>query len=118
MAKTVITRGNTVYFSFTFYDENDDEALVDSATLTLTYPGRDHVVTETVNLVDGPGETWTYAWDCTKSRTGWVEYHAHALDQSYQLAEDGRFRLRANRANYDHDELPERTTSTDYSDEP
>lgn len=112
---SVIVRGSTVYFSFEFIDENDDVAVCDSATLQLTWPGRDGYETETLTLTESDG-AWLVEWDSAKSRPGWVQYHAHALAGAgtAQFARDGRFRLRGNRAGLDHDALPGGGEISDY----
>lgn len=111
---SVIVRGSRVYFSFTFYDEDGEEADCTSATLQLTYPAACGFETETLTLTES-GSNWLVEWDSSKSKGGWVHYHAHALaGSSAEFAKDGRFRLKANRANYDHDALPNTGTPSDY----
>lgn len=103
----IVTRGNTVYFSFTFYDEDDGAADVDSATVQLEFAGRSGRTTKAITLTK-TGSAWTGNWDSTYARAGWVNYHAHALSGSgtAQYAQDGRFKLTANRASFQHDVLP------------
>lgn len=105
-----VTRGNTVTFAFTFYDEDGNLASVSSATLQLTYPGKLYEVTEALTLTEGDDDAWEATWDSSKSQPGWVKYHAHGIAGSYQYAEDGRFPLRGNAANIDHDALPDSGT--------
>jgi hypothetical protein len=105
MAKRIVTRGNTAFFTFTFYDENDDVAIVVSAEVQLTYPGDVDFVTETIAL-QASGTDWIGEWDTTKSRPGWVEAHPHAYASGVAYAQDLRFRVSGNRANLDHDALP------------
>lgn len=113
MTKRIVTRGNTTFFTFTFYDENGDVAIVASAQLQLTYPGGDNFATEELDLTSS-GTDWTGQWASAKSRPGWVEYHAHAYDAGgIEYSQDGRFRLSGNRANLDHDPLPASGTGTD-----
>lgn len=113
---TVKTRGNTISLSFSFTDADGNAADVASAECELEYPGRDCRETETLTLTDNEDGTWVATWDSSKSRKGWVDYHAHAIaDDGTDLADDGRFKLAANRANYQHDELPKRTTN-DYDE--
>lgn len=110
MAKRIVWRGNTVTLSFTFYDENDDIAICTSATVTLVYTGgTGDFETETLDLVNADN-VWSVSWDSTAAKAGWAEYHAHAVASGISYAEDSRFRVRANRASYDHDTLP--TTGT------
>jgi hypothetical protein len=118
MAK-IVTRGSKVYFSFTFYDENGDEAVVTSADLQLTYAGDSAYETETIALIVSDGE-WHGEWDSTAARPGWVEYHAHAVagGGSAHFATDGRFKLTGNRAGMDHDRLPNGRASSDYGFRP
>lgn len=103
----VVVRGNTVYFSFTFYDADDEAADVDSATVQLEFAGRSGRTTKLITLTE-VGSVWTGEWDSTSAREGWVNYHAHCLSGSgvAQFAKDSRFKLTANRANYQHDILP------------
>lgn len=103
----VVVRGNTVYFSFTFYDADDGAADVDSATVQLEFAGRSGRTTKLITLTE-TGSAWTGEWDSTYAREGWVHYHAHCLSGSgaAQFAQDGRFKLTANRASYQHDVLP------------
>lgn len=114
MAK-IVTRGSTVYFRFTFYDENGDVAVVQSADLQLTYPGDIAYETETIALQVSDG-VWTGQWRSTATRPAWVEYHVHAEAGSgtVHYTEDGRFKVRGNRAGMDHDALPRGTASSDY----
>jgi len=111
----MITRGNTVYFDFVFYDEEDAIVTdVTTAAVQLTYPGFRSWETETVSLTESSPDVWSGQWDSTKARAGWVEYHAHAHNGVGNFADDGRFRLPANRANLDHDRLPSGGTQSDY----
>lgn len=102
-------RGNTVFFTFTFLDQNGNVATCQSAALQLTYPGRSDYVTELITL-QASGSTWTGQWTSANARSGWVQYHAHALSSGTQFAEDGRFKLNGNRAGLDHDALPTSAT--------
>ncbi len=111
MAKRVVTRGNTTFFTFPFYDEDDVLAILSSATVTLTYPGAIDFETETITLTNSDN-TWVGEWDSSKSRPGWVEYHAHGLASGVSYDQDGRFRLTGNRANLDHDALPNSGTAS------
>jgi hypothetical protein len=112
MAKRIITRGNTAFFTFTFYDEDDEVAIVTSAELELTYPGADDFVTETLSLTNA-GTEWKAEWDTSKARPGWVDYHAHGYAAGgVNYGEDGRFKTRGNRANLDHDALPTSGTAS------
>lgn len=110
---SIITRGNTVHFTFSFLSEDDEPAVVISAVVQITYPGRDAYETETVEL-EQSGATWVGEWESTAARPCWVEYHAHAKTESNEFTLDGRFRLRGNRANLDHDALPRGSSSSDY----
>ena len=114
MAGSVIVRGSKVYFSFQFFDENGDLADVDSAELQLTYPGRDKFETEALTLELAAGY-WIAEWLTTPMRDGWLQYHAHAYSSGAELAQDGRVRIKGNRASFDHDILP-RAPAGDYSD--
>jgi hypothetical protein len=110
MSKRVLTRGNTAFFSFTFYDEDGDIAIVASADVQVTYPGADDFVTETIAL-SSAGTAWAGEWDTSKSRAGWVEFHAHGYAAGgVNYGDDGRFRVSGNRANLDHDALPTNAT--------
>ena len=107
MAK-VLTRNNTINLAFTFLDANGDVAFADMAQVQLTYPGRYQFETETLDLTQD-GDQWKTTWDSTKSRAGWVQFHADARttgDDPTVFAEDGRFKLTANMSNYQHDKLP------------
>jgi hypothetical protein len=105
MAASIVERGNTVYFAFTFYDENGDAANVDSAEMQITYPAGWGYETETVPLAQS-GDEWTATWLSSRARPGWIEWHAHAQAAQYHLVHDGRFRLSGNKAGLDHDRLP------------
>ena len=110
MAKRIVTRGDTTFFTFVFYDEDDNVAVVTSAKLQLTYPGVSDFVTEVLDLV-GDDDTWSVSWRSASSRPGWVEFHAHAYAaDDVEYDQDGRFRLTGNRANLDHEIMP--TTGT------
>ena len=109
----IVQRGNTVFLAFTFIDEDDETTAVDSAEVELTYPGRDGFATETLTLTLSTG-AWRTTWDSTKARAGWVHWHAHGISaQNGDFAQDGRFKLTANRASYQHDVLPTGGTLTD-----
>ena len=109
----IVTRGNTISFSFSFLDNSGTAASVASATLQLEYPGRDCRETELLTLTESNG-TWGTTWDSSKARKGWVNYHAHAIDDTAQsLTEDGRFKTDGNAAGYQHDRLPG-SNSNDY----
>lgn len=107
-----LSRGNTVFFTFTFYDENGSVAVCQTAALQLTYPGRSDYVTEEIDL-SASGSTWTGEWDSSNAGPGWVQYHAHAYASGTQFAEEGRFRVRGNRASLDHDHLPVSATRSE-----
>lgn len=109
----IITRGGTVFFSFTFYDENGDVAEVDSAELQLTYPGAGCYETEKLTLSQ-TGDNWTAEWPSAHSRPGFVDWIAVAKSGVYTLTQDGRFRLFGNRASLDHDSLPGGNTVSRY----
>jgi hypothetical protein len=114
MASSIVTRGSRVYFTFVFLDENEDVATVTSAKLQLTFAGREAYETTELTLTETDGE-WKAEWESTPARPGWVEYHAHALSGlDAEMTRDGRFRLRGNRANLDHDALPRGSSSSDY----
>lgn len=113
MTQRIATRGNTVFLSFTFYDENGALAVCTSAALQLTYPGNVGFETETITLTNA-ANVWSGSWDSTKARAGWAEYHAHAIAGSSEFAQDGRFRLTANRASLDHDRIPASGKVSDY----
>jgi|KBSSwiStaDraftv2_1062776.scaffolds.fasta_scaffold374562_3 hypothetical protein len=106
MSKIVI-RGNAVFFSFVFLDETNAVTTADSAEVEVTYPARDGFATETISLTLTSG-SWQGSWDTTNSRGGWVQYHvhAHANLNTDEFAQDGRFLLKANRANLQHILLP------------
>ncbi len=108
MASEIRSRGNTFNLAFTFLDENGDVAFADTAQVELTYPGRHWFETETLDLTQD-GDQWKTTWDSTKSRGGWVRFHADARtsgDDPTVYAEDGRFKITANMANYQHEPLP------------
>lgn len=108
----IITRGNTVSFTFTFLSADGVAAPISSATLQLVYPGRDCRETELLTLAENSDGTWGTTWDSSKSRAGWINYHAHAIDTaSVALTEDGRFKTDGNAAGYQHDPLPAGTSS-------
>lgn len=116
MAK-IITRGNQVSFTFTFLSADGVAAPISSATVQLEYPGRDCRETENLTLTeDASVGTWGATWDSSKSRTGWVNYHAHAIDfASIPLTEGGRFKIDGNAAGYQRHLLPAGTgTFQDY----
>ncbi|MGI9386196.1 MAG: hypothetical protein ACR2OX_02085 [Methyloligellaceae bacterium] len=105
----ILTRSNTVALSFTFKDENGDAANVASASVQLVYLGREALQTQKLTLSENSG-AWEVDWDSSPVRGGWVEFHAHAVSPGSPVtsyAEDGRFKLTSNRANLQHDELPE-----------
>lgn len=113
----IITRSNTVSLSFEFLDNTGEAATLSSATCQLVYPGHSDHETELLTLTE-TGDTWDATWDSTKSRGGWVEYHAHAIaTNSDELTQDGRFKLKSNRANYQHDALPLVNSDYDYARE-
>jgi hypothetical protein len=112
MTKRIITRGNTVFFAFTFYDEDGEVAIVTSAELQITYPGADDFVTEKIALTNA-GTEWKAEWDTSKARPGWIKYHAHGYAAGgVNYGEDGRYRARGNSANLDHDALPASGTAS------
>jgi hypothetical protein len=85
--------------------------VLNSAELELTYRRHDEYATETLTLANLSGNAWSTTWDCTKSSPGWVDYHAHGVGASSDFSEDGRFKLRGNRAGLQHDKLPNITTN-------
>jgi hypothetical protein len=112
MTKRIITRGNTAFFTFTFYDEDGEIAIVTSAKMQLTYAGASDFVTEVIDLTNS-GTEWRTEWDTSKARPGWVNYHAHGYAAGgVNYGEDGRFRLKGNAANVDHDALPASGTAS------
>jgi hypothetical protein len=85
---------------------------VTSAEVQITYPGADDFVTEKISLTNA-GTEWKAEWDTSKARAGWVEYHAHGYAAGgVNYGEDGRFKTRGNRGNYDHDALPVNGTAS------
>lgn len=111
----VIARGNTVNFSFGFDDANGDAAEVDSATVTIVYPGLTTYQTRILTLTeDEADDLWKVTWSSSASRAGWVHYHAHAISGANELTEDGRFKVSANRASMQHEKLT--TGAYDYDE--
>lgn len=112
----LITRGNTIFFDFTFYDEEDNLLSdITEAEVQLTYPGDWTWETETIVLTQSAPTVWSGSWDSTRARPGWVEYHTHGVNAlSESFGEDGRWRLPANRANLDYSRLPTGGTVSDY----
>ena len=111
----IITRGNTTAFAFVFKDADGVTVTLASATVQLVYPGKDADQTETLTLVD-TSDTWEVTWDSSKSRSGWIHFHAHGISSNAtEYAEDGRFLLTGNEPSLQHDALPEDTNDlTDY----
>lgn len=104
---SVIQRGNIVYFAFDFLDQNGDVADVDSATMTLVYPGLTEYQKEVLTLAqDEDDSMWKITWGSAKTRPAWVEYHAHAISSSDEFVRNGRFKVSGNMASMQHDKLP------------
>jgi hypothetical protein len=116
MTVKIVNRGNTAFFTFTFYDENGDVAVCQSAELQLTYMGRTDYVTEKVTL-SSSDNNWLGQWVSANAKAGWVQYHAHAYSSGTEFAEDGRFRVTGNRASLDHDPLPYGATRSKAEDD-
>lgn len=109
MTVKILDRGNTVNFTFTFYDVNNNVATCQSASVQLTYMGESDYVTELVTL-QASGSNWVGSWESTNCRVGWVKYLAKGLSSGTKLASKGRFRVDTDRASLDMDALP--TSST------
>jgi hypothetical protein len=96
MPKTVV-RGNRVTITVTFRDYDGSVLVVSAANLTLSYDklGRTHK--DTVALVAGANNSWSYEFDTANCGSGEVFWSARAVDPT--AAEDGCFVVRANQAN-------------------
>jgi hypothetical protein len=109
-------RGNTVNFAFSFLDSAGAVVEVDSATVTLVYPGLTTYQKETLTLVeDEDDDMWKVTWNSDLTRPAWVEFHAHAISGSTELTEDGRFKVSGNRASMQHDKLAQGNNDYDES---
>lgn len=117
MSGEVIARGNTVSFSFVFYDSTGAIASPASAVLYITFVGYDGYENAPVITLTQSGNNWIGSWNSAAAKGGWVFFHAHATaGDDTEYVQDGRFKLSANKANYQHDRLTGVTTGSDYAD--
>src|SRR3954471_13009416 len=96
LIKNVI-RGNSVTFSSTFLDANNDVMVPEAPLLTLYYKSNSTYVTTTANL-ELEGNTWTASWNSSNADVGVVQWHISG-GNSTPVALDGDFRILANKAN-------------------
>lgn len=116
MSGEVIARGNTVAFSFVFYDSTGAIASPDSAKLYITFVGYDGYQNAAEITLTQSGDNWTGSWNSSAAKGGWVDFHGHAVAGDTVFTQDGRFKLSANRANLQHDRLSGATTGNDYAE--
>lgn len=100
---TYLTRGTTIYFTTTFYDQNNNIVQPDSATINIVYPDQTSGGTDTatVNMTapSAPATAWTAEWDSRAVGPGTVSWSLHSEPGPPYAVEDGSFVLTANPAN-------------------
>lgn len=103
----MIIRGNTVLFSETFKNAAGVSVTPQSAELHLSFRnisgGTGSADLSMAN--DGDGN-WQAAWDSSVAKAGTV-WWSLLVTSGLQLSRDGKFTLRANRANTPTDDYPE-----------
>lgn len=92
-----VTRGNSVTFTSTFLDANNNIVVPSAPTVTVYYKSNNAYVTVTANLVLS-SNTWTATWDSSNADIGIVEWHI-AAGAGTPVAADGDFRVLGNKAN-------------------
>ena len=97
LVKTVI-RGNSIQFTATFRDANNDIVTPSVPTLTLHYKSNNAYINSTANMVSGASNTWSATWDSSNADVGIVQWHITG-GSGVSIAEDGEFRIMGNDSN-------------------
>jgi hypothetical protein len=101
---TYITRGTTVYFTTTFFNQAGAIVQPDSATINIVFPAPDGSTTTALVVMTAPtspATAWTAQWDSRGAGVGAVSCSVHTGtdDPPPVAAEDFTFTLTANPAN-------------------
>lgn len=96
-------RGTTVFFSTTFYDQNNNIVQPSGASVTLVFPdpGGEGTDTATVAMTapSAPATNWTAEWDSRASGAGAVSGTVYTAGGPPVAVGDFEFVLSANPAN-------------------
>jgi hypothetical protein len=96
LVKNVI-RGNSVTFTSSFLDANNNVLTPAAPVLSLYYKSNNAYITVTANLIM-TGNTWAASWDSSNADVGIVEWHISG-GSGTPVALDGDFRILSNKAN-------------------
>lgn len=101
-----LVRGQTAYWTTTFYDQNGNVTQPGSATINVVYPdaqgaGTGGTDTTSISMVapTPPAVTWTAQLDTRGFGPGSVAWSIHSDPGPPYAVEDGSFTLTANPAN-------------------
>ncbi len=92
-----VIRGNAVTFSSTFLDANNNVIVPSAPVVSVYYKSNNQYVTTSLNMTQ-TGNTWVATWNSSNADVGVVEWHIYA-GNSTPAAQDGDFRILANKAN-------------------
>lgn len=93
-----VTRGNSVTFTSSFLDANNNLTVPASPTLSLYYKSNNIYITTTFGMSESNDTVWTASWDSSNADVGVVEWHISGGNAT-PIAMDGEFKIYANRAN-------------------
>lgn len=101
LVKNVI-RGNSVTFTSTFLDANNNVVIPAAPAVMLYYKSNNQYISTSANMASsansGSNITWSAIWDSSNADVGIVEWHITG-GAGTPIASDGAFRILANKAN-------------------
>lgn len=97
LVKNVI-RGNSVTFTSSFFDANNNVVIPSAPALSVYYKSNNAYITESFNLISIGSNAWAAEWDSSKADVGLLEWHITG-GIATPIAQDGEFRILSNRAN-------------------
>jgi hypothetical protein len=97
LVKNVI-RGNSVTFTSSFLDANNNVMTPEEPAISLYYKSNNAYVTVSYDMLAVNATAWTATWDSSNADVGIVEWHITG-GASTPVAMDGDFRILSNKAN-------------------
>lgn len=96
LVKNVI-RGNSITFTSSFLDANNNIMVPQAPTLTVYFKSNSVYVNTSISMTSS-GNAWSASWDTSNADVGIVQWHISG-GPTTPAALDGEFRILSNKAN-------------------
>lgn len=97
---TQYVRGQSIRFTVSFTDVDDQPYTPDAASITIKYPATGSRQAATTIELEADGSDWVATWDSGQAaRSGTVYWTVYASSPDPKIADDGSFTLAANSSN-------------------